>query len=79
MEFIRISILLVTKTCNMKPVIIIVLLLGITYAIAEGIHYGSITGILLATCSLMALGYAIYLTEKLRKQMNEEAESEYIQ
>lgn len=79
MEFIRISILLVTKTCNMKPFIIIVLLLGITYAIAEGIHYGSITGILLATCSLMALGYAIYLTEKLRKQMNEEAESEYIQ
>lgn len=79
MEFIRIGILLVTKTCNMKPVIIIVLLLGITYAIAEGIHYGSITGILLATCSLMALGYAIYLTEKLRKQMTEEAESEYIQ
>lgn len=79
MEIFWISILLVTKTYNMKPVIIIVLLLGITYAIAEGIHYGSITGILLATCSLMALGYAIYLTEKLRKQMNEEAESEYIQ
>ncbi|MBL0883756.1 MAG: hypothetical protein IBJ16_10505 [Chitinophagaceae bacterium] len=63
----------------MKPIIIIVLLLGITYAIAEGIHYGSITGILLATCSLMALGYGIYLTEKLRKQMNEETESEYLQ
>lgn len=78
MEISWLSILLVTKTCNMKPVVIIVLLLGITYAIAEGIHYGSITGILLATCSLMALGYAIYLTEKLRKQMNEEAESEYL-
>lgn len=33
---------------------------------------------LLATCSLMTLGYAIYLTEKLRKQMNEEAEGEYL-
>lgn len=79
MEFTQISILLITKTCNMKAIIIVVLLLGITYAIAEGIHYGSITGILLAICSLIALGYAIYLTEKLRKQMSEEAEGEYIQ
>lgn len=78
MEIIEIGILSVTKTCNMKPIIIVVLLLCITYAIAEGIHYGSITGILLATCSLVALGYAIYLTEKLRKQMNEEAEGEYL-
>lgn len=62
----------------MKPAIIIILLLAITYAIAEGIHYGSTTGILLATCSLMALGYAIYLTEKLRKQMSEESEGEFL-
>lgn len=62
----------------MKPAIIIVLLLAITYAIAEGIHYGSTTGILLATCSLIALGYAIYLTEKLRRQIQEETEQEYL-
>lgn len=61
----------------MKPAIIIGLLLAITYAIAEGIHYGSTTGILLATCSLIALGYAIYLSEKLRQQVKEETESEY--
>lgn len=61
----------------MKSAIIIGLLLAITYAIAEGIHYGSTTGILLATCSLIALGYAIYLSEKLRQQVKEETESEY--
>lgn len=61
----------------MKPAIIIGLLLAITYAIAEGIHYGSTTGIFLATCSLIALGYAIYLSEKLRQQVKEETESEY--
>ena len=77
MEFIFVSILQVTKTCFMKPVLIISLLLAITYAIAEGIHYGSVTGILLATCSLVALGYAIYLTEKLRSQLKEETEGEY--
>lgn len=77
MEFIFVSILQVTKTCFMKPVLIISLLLAITYAIAEGIHYGSVTGILLATCSLVALGYAIYLTEKLRSQIKEETEGEY--
>ena len=68
---------LITKTCYMRPAIIIGLLLAITYAIAEGIHYGSTTGILFATCSLIALGYAIYLTEKLRQQVREETESEY--
>ncbi len=61
----------------MKPVLIICLLIGISYAIAEGIHYGSLTGILLATCSLIALAYAIYLTEKLQQQLKEETESEY--
>ena len=71
------SILLITKNCYMKPVIIVGLLLAITYALAEGIHYGSTTGIVLATCSLMALGYAIYLTEKLHQQIREETESEY--
>lgn len=78
MEYGSTGIQLITKTCYMKPAIIIILLLGITYAIAEGIHYGSTTGILLATCSLIALGYAIYLTEKLRKQMSEESEGEYL-
>ena len=77
MENINAGITLITKICYMRPIIIIGLLLAITYAIAEGIHYGSTTGILLATCSLMTLGYAIYLTEKLRQQMREETEQEY--
>jgi len=74
MKSVVLCILLKTKTCYMKPAIIIGLLLAITYAMAEGIHYGSTTGILLATCSLIALGYAIYLTEKLRRQIQEETE-----
>lgn len=61
----------------MRPVIIISILVLITYALAQGIRIGSILGIIFATCSLLALGFAIYLTEKLRKQQTEEAESEY--
>lgn len=61
----------------MRPVFIIIMLVLIAYAIAQGINYGSIKGIILATCSLIALVYAIYLTHKLDKQQAEEADSEY--
>jgi hypothetical protein len=61
----------------MRPIIIISILVLITYALAQGIHIGSIMGIIFATCSLVALGVAIYLTEKLKKQEIEEAENEY--
>lgn len=61
----------------MRPVFIIIMLVLIAYAIAQGINYGSIKGIILATCSLIALVYAIYLTHKLDKQQTEEAEGEY--
>ena len=60
----------------MRPIFIIIMLVLIAYAIAQGINYGSIKGIILATCSLIALVYAIYLTHKLDKQ-TEEAEGEY--
>jgi len=61
----------------MRPIFIILMLILIAYAIAQGINYGSITGIILATCSLIALVYAIYLTHQLDKQQTEETESEY--
>ncbi len=61
----------------MRPLFIIIMLVLIAYAIAQGINYGSIKGIILATCSLIALVYAIYLTHKLDKQQEEEAEGEY--
>ena len=61
----------------MRPIIIISILVLITYALAQGIRIGSILGIIFATCSLLALGFAIYLTEKLKKQHTEEAENEY--
>jgi len=60
----------------MRPIFIILMLVLIAYAIAQGINYGSVTGIVLATCSLVALAYAIYLTHQLDKQA-EETESEY--
>jgi len=58
----------------MRPVFIIIMLVLIAYAIAQGINYGSIKGIILATCSLIALVYAIYLTHKLDKHQEEEGE-----
>lgn len=61
----------------MRPVFIIIMLVLIAYAIAQGINYGSIKGIILATCSLIALVYAIYLTHKLDKQQTDEAGGEY--
>lgn len=60
----------------MRPIFIIIMLVLIAYAIAQGINYGSVTGIILATCSLIALVYAIYLTHQLEKK-TEEAEGEY--
>jgi hypothetical protein len=60
----------------MRPVFIIIMLVLIAYAIAQGINYGSMKGIVLGTCSLIALVYAIYLTHKLDKQA-EENENEY--
>ena len=52
------------------------MLVLIAYALAEGINYGSTTGIVLATCSLIALVYAIYLTTRMDKQL-EETENDY--
>ena len=62
----------------MRPIFIIIMLVLIAYAIAEGINYGSTTGIVLATCSLIALVYAIYLTHKLDRE-KEESATEYQQ
>ncbi|MFN3667495.1 MAG: hypothetical protein ACK4S0_15130 [Sediminibacterium sp.] len=60
----------------MRPILIIIMLVLIAYALAEGINYGSTTGIVLATCSLIALVYAIYLTTRMDKQL-EESENDY--
>ncbi|MFZ6025773.1 MAG: hypothetical protein ACOYVG_15120 [Bacteroidota bacterium] len=60
----------------MRTIFIIIMLVLIAYAIAQGINYGSMKGIILATCSLIALIFAIYLTHKLDKQQAEETERE---
>jgi len=57
-----------------KTILIFGLLFLITYALAEGIQYGSILGTALAIASLSALVFAIYLFRKL-SQLKEEEEN----
>lgn len=52
----------------MKNLIVLALLGLITFALADGIRCGSMMGIFLATCSLMALGYVLYLMRCLTKE-----------
>lgn len=61
----------------MKNLIVLVLLGLITFALADGIRSGSIMGILLATCSLIALGYALYLMKNLNKEPVEVEDDTY--
>ncbi len=55
-----------------KSLIIFGLLFLITYALAEGIQYGSALGTALAVASLSALVFAIYLFRKLTQLKAEE-------
>lgn len=62
-----------------NPALRTVLILGIisliTYALADGIRYGSTLGILMAVMSLVALTVSIQLARKLSKLNEEEEEA----
>jgi uncharacterized membrane protein len=62
-----------TKPLFMKSIFVILLLVLITYALADGIRTGSMLGIILAICSLLALSTALYL---LKKQVENNTEEE---
>ncbi len=55
-----------------KTAVILCVLFMITYALADGIRYGSVLGSLLALCSMAALGVVIHLSRKLAKLNSEE-------
>ena len=45
-----------------------------TYALAEGIRYGSVAGVIMSILSLVALYVVSYLLRKLAKLLEEEEE-----
>lgn len=63
------------KSRFFRDLIIIALLFLITYALSDGIHYGSTLGTTLAICSLSALAVAIYLFRRL-SQLKEDEETQ---
>lgn len=59
----------------LRTLIILGILFLITYALADGIYYGSTWGTLLALGSLIALGLSINLYREQQKRLQEEEES----
>lgn len=59
----------------LRTLIILGVLFLITYALADGIYYGSTWGTLLALGSLIALGLSINLYREQQKRLQEEEES----
>lgn len=63
------------KNPSLRTIIILGLIFLITYALAEGIRYGSAWGVVMAMISMAALGFSIYLYKKL-SELNEEEEQQ---
>ena len=61
------------KNPTLRTIIVLGIVFLITYALAEGIRYGSTWGVVMALISMVALYISIRLARKL-KQMNEEEE-----
>lgn len=59
----------------LRTVLILGIIFLITYALADGIRYGSTLGILMAVMSLVALTVSIQLARKLSKLNEEEEEA----
>lgn len=59
----------------LRNVLILGIIFLITYALADGIRYGSTLGILMAVMSLVALTVSIQLARKLSKLKEEEEEA----
>lgn len=62
------------KNPTLRTILILGLILLITYALADGIRYGSDWGITMALISFMALAASIQLAGKLKKLEEEEEE-----
>lgn len=63
------------KNPSLRTIIILGVIFLITYALADGIRYGSIWGVIMAVVSLVALGVSIYLYKRL-SELNEEEEQQ---
>lgn len=59
----------------LRTLIILGILFLITYALADGLYYGSTWGIVLALGSLVALGLSINLYREQKRKLQEEEES----
>lgn len=59
----------------LRTVLILGIIFLITYALADGIRYGSTLGILMAVMSLVSLTVSIQLARKLSKLNEEEEEA----
>ncbi len=64
------------KNPTFRTLVIFGIIFLITYALADGIRYGSITGVVLSITSLFALGISIQLYQKLM-ELQEEEENNY--
>lgn len=64
------------KNPTLRTLVILGIVLLITYALADGIRYGSITGVVMSITSLFALGISVNLYQKLI-QLKEEEENSY--
>ena len=61
------------KNPTLRTLIVLGIVFLITYALAEGIRYGSTWGVVMAVISMVALYISIRLAHKL-KRINEEEE-----
>lgn len=59
----------------LRTLIILGILSLITYALADGLYYGSTWGTVMALGSLVALGLSINLYRKQQKRLQEEEEN----
>lgn len=59
----------------LRTLIILGILFLITYALADGLYYGSTWGTVLALGSLVALGLSINLYREQQRRLQEEEES----
>ncbi|HEY1020553.1 MAG TPA: hypothetical protein VGE25_16235 [Sediminibacterium sp.] len=59
----------------LRTLIILGILFLITYALADGLYYGSTWGIVLSLGSLIALGLSINLYREQQRRLQEEEES----
>lgn len=57
---------------NMHPFIRTVVIVGviflITYAFADGVHYGSSWGVVMALGSMISFAYSLHLIQKLQRE-----------